>query len=133
MFESAPTPWAVLGDCGFVSDFSRALIVLPVIESARRLLSLHRATALARKLSCGPRRTEEGRRRLRRAIGAVDRRCPGGANCLRRSLLEIVLDPGAAREPLHAGLQSGGGRGSGHAWLASHPAPATGYDAIITV
>ncbi len=45
-----------------------------------------------------------GRARLRRAIGWVDALMPGGPNCYRRTLLELGLDAGAARETLVFGL-----------------------------
>jgi hypothetical protein len=43
------------------------------------------------------RRGPIGRARLRRAIGFIDAFFPGGANCFRRTLLELALDAGAAR------------------------------------
>jgi len=70
--------------------------------------------------------------RLKRVIGAIDRRLPGGKNCVRRALLEIALDGAAAREKFFAGLQTGGGPGSGHAWLESEPA-SDRYDAVIAI
>jgi hypothetical protein len=48
-----------------------------------------------------------GRARLRRAIGWVDAMMPRGANCYRRTLLELALDAGAAGEPLVFGLDVG--------------------------
>jgi hypothetical protein len=45
-----------------------------------------------------------GRARLRRAIGWVDALSPRGPNCFRRTLLELALDAGAAREKLVFGL-----------------------------
>ena len=77
-------------------------------------------------------RSLAGRIRLRRLIGAIDRRSPGGQNCVRRALLEMALDGGAAREQFFAGLRKGGGSGSGHAWLASET-PIERYDAVIAI
>ena len=54
---------------------------------------------------------------------------PTGPNCLRRALLEMRLDGGAAGEPLRIGLQKSGGFGSGHAWLDGSDPEATHYDA----
>jgi hypothetical protein len=48
-----------------------------------------------------------GRARLRRAIGWVDALMPHGENCYRRTLLELALDAGAAREPVVFGLDVG--------------------------
>jgi hypothetical protein len=48
-----------------------------------------------------------GRARLRRAIGWIDAFFPGGPNCFRRTLLELALDAGAARERLVFGLDVG--------------------------
>lgn len=53
------------------------------------------------------RRGPIGRARLRRAIGWVDAFFPGGPNCFRRTLLELGLDAGAARERLVFGLDVG--------------------------
>lgn len=48
-----------------------------------------------------------GRARLRRAIGWIDAFFPGRPNCFRRTLLELALDGGAARERLVFGLDVG--------------------------
>jgi len=48
-----------------------------------------------------------GRARLRRAIGWVDAVLPGGPHCLRRVLLEVALDAGAAQETVVFGLDVG--------------------------
>jgi hypothetical protein len=53
------------------------------------------------------RRGPIGRARLRRAIGWVDAVVPGGPNCLRRVLLEVALDAGAANETVVFGLDVG--------------------------
>jgi hypothetical protein len=114
-------------------DFIRILAALPLVEWRRRQLSLHYAVALARaEGSRRETRTAKNRSRLRKAISRVDARLPGGGNCVRRALLEMSLDPAAARERLFAGLRTGGGPGSGHAWLESEK-PAVVYDAVISV
>jgi hypothetical protein len=106
---------------------------LPMVELWRRRSSLHRAVAVARRLGARqPAREPEDRKRLRGLIGAADRRLPGGGNCVRRALLEITLDGGAAREPFYAGLRIGGGVGSGHAWLESQSTTES-FDAIIKI
>ena len=66
-------------------------------------------------------------------MAAVDARFPGGPNCLRRALLEASLDAAAAREPLFLHLDAAGGRGSGHARLASVPEDGRAYDATFTL
>jgi Transglutaminase-like superfamily len=114
-------------------DLIWASLIVPFVELLRNGTSLHRATRIARALSHGVPRSPEGRLKLRRAIAAVDARFPDGGNCLRRSLLEIALDAGAAAETLYAGFQARGGRNSGHAWLASHPDQAERYDAVVTL
>jgi hypothetical protein len=74
-------------------------------------------------------RSASERSRLRRLIGAIDRRLPDGGNCFRRALIEIALDPESAREPLRFGLRKGGGAKSGHAWLRDEREPQQRYDA----
>ena len=74
-------------------------------------------------------RGHERRVMLRRLIGAVDARMPGGPNCYRRSLLELGLDAAAAREPLNMGLRPHGGPKSGHAWLGQSEPGAEVYEA----
>jgi hypothetical protein len=74
--------------------------------------------------------SEVERVRLRRAIALVDARLPGGGNCYRRSLLQIALDPEAAREPFFMGLHAAGGDRSGHAWVGE-AADGRSYDAVI--
>ena len=111
----------------------RSLLALPRIEADRRDLSLHDAVAKARRRATGRSvRTAQARAALRRAIGIVDRLAPGGPNCVRRSLLEMSLDAGAASERLLAGFKSGGGPKSGHAWLESHP-NTDRFDAVVTL
>jgi hypothetical protein len=65
----------------------------------------------------------------KRLIEWIDVRAPGGANCYRRALLTIALDPDAARGPLRFGLQRGGQPRSGHVWIpgTGDPPPNT-YD-----
>jgi hypothetical protein len=115
------------------AEIARVVTVLPEVESNRRLSSPQRAARSARRRAVNaPTRSAEGRDRLRRAIAVVDRWMPGGGNCLRRSLLEMALDAGAARERLLAGFRAGGVPASGHAWLESHAVTNT-YDAIIPI
>jgi transglutaminase superfamily protein len=114
-------------------EILRVVLVAPRIESLRRRKSLHVAIDLARRSgSRAPRRTTSERLALRRSIARVDAMFPGGPNCLRRSLIEICLDRGAADEKLLAGFQRGGGPGSGHAWLTSHKVEKV-YDAVFSV
>lgn len=114
-------------------DLWQVLRLVPVVDQWRRNLSLHRAVAVARDGGARrPSRTPAARMRLKRVISAIDRRLPGGKNCVRRALLEIALDGAAARERFFAGLQTGGGPGSGHAWLESEPT-SNHYDAVITI
>jgi hypothetical protein len=116
-----------------LGDLLKVLLRLPLVEWRRRRLSLHRAVALTRSRSGRSRkRDEDGRLKLRRAIAALDARMPGGPNCVRRSLLEMTLDAGAAAEPLYAGLRRGGGPRSGHAWLQSHQVHES-YDVVVSV
>jgi hypothetical protein len=106
---------------------------LPVVERNRRAIGLHGAVASSRRLGAEERaRSERDRGRLRRVISVVDRCLPDGGNCVRRALLEMALDSGAAREAFLAGLQSDGGPGSGHAWLASQQTRDR-YDAVISI
>ena len=116
-----------------VADLIRIARVVPSIEWMRRRDGL--SGAVGRVRSRGTRQIQRPfvqRTVLKRLIAAVDRRFPGGGNCLRRSLIEMALDGGAAREPLFAGFRSGGGLKSGHAWLQSDP-PGGPYDAVISI
>jgi hypothetical protein len=97
---------------------------------------------MSRRLGVGQRARLDGERgRLRRIISLVDRCLPDGGNCVRRALLEMALDGGAARDTFLAGLQSQGGPRSGHAWLASQQTqdPQASqcandrYDAVISI
>ena len=121
-------------------EFLRLLLVLPrvvgaipIVELERRLTSPHVAARAARQRARrAPTRSRVARERLQRAIAVVDRWMPGGGNCLRRSLLEMSLDAGAAGERLLAGFKAGGPRASGHAWLESQPVTER-YDAVIRI
>jgi hypothetical protein len=114
-------------------ELVRVLLALPEVEVNRRTTSPQRAAGVARRRARRvSARTPEGRERLRRAIAVVDRWMPGGGNCLRRSLLEMSLDAGAAGEQLLAGFKAGGVPASGHAWLESHGVSET-YDAVISI
>lgn len=121
-----------------LAELARVCRRLPAVERNRRRAGLHGAVALSRRLGAGQRARLEGERgRLRRIISIVDRCLPGGGNCVRRALLEMALDGGAARDTFLAGLQSQGGSGSGHAWLAWQPAQDNDkndrYDAVISI
>jgi hypothetical protein len=127
VFSSVRGSWA-----GLV-EVLRVCRQLPVVEGNRRRIGLHGAVARSRRLGAlNPVRPERDRRRLQRAISLVDRCLPGGGNCVRRALLEMALDGGAAGETFHAGLRSEGGPRSGHAWLASHETRER-YDAVISI
>jgi hypothetical protein len=104
-------------------DVVRVMAALPGVERLRTTLGPQSAAEAARTLGRRrPRRTPSALARLRRAIAIVDRLAPGGANCLRRALLEIALDAGAAEAPLVIRLQYQGGRLGGHAWLSTRRA-----------
>ena len=118
---------------GLALEILRVLRSLPGTEFERRGGSLHNAVADARKKGANrPARSSTDRALLKRVISRVDRHLPGGGNCVRRALLEISLDSGAAGERLFAGFRTGGGAGSGHAWLESE-APTDRYDAVISI
>jgi hypothetical protein len=63
----------------------------------------------------------------------MDRLFPAGPNCYRRALVEMAMDPDAASEQLHMGINAGGWLASGHAWLDSSPDKGTGYQAEFRV
>jgi hypothetical protein len=112
-----------------LADLIASAVAVPAAELCRQLAGPKRSVSIARW--CGARFPERsGARRivLRKTIGWLDRRWPGGDNCYRRALAEIALDRGAAREKLWVGLVKGGGHKSGHAWLESNP-PERSYDA----
>jgi hypothetical protein len=93
-------------------------------QPARKLIaSLRSRGALCAARDAGQRED------LRAAIRFVDRLFPSGPNCFRRVLMEIALDAGAAKEPVHMGLKAHGAPNSGHVWLASAPDGDGGYDA----
>ena len=117
----------------FTRDMALVVVALASVESDRRRKSPQSAAAASRRRAIGcERRCPEERVRLRRAIALVDSWMPKGPNCLRRSLLEVSLDAGAAEERLLAGFKSGGLAGTGHAWLESQPV-AERYDAVIAI
>jgi Transglutaminase-like superfamily len=112
-----------------LSDLLRIAVALPQVEVWR--LSEAPGPCLQRTRARGARgihRSSSERDRLRRLIGIVDRFMPGGANCYRRALVEMALDPAAAAEPMHFGLRKAGGPKSGHAWLPGQQSDAR-YDA----
>jgi len=127
---------ADLGTLRTLVEMARVLVTVPRVEIDRRRSSLHHAVRIMRQRSSKrAARSLEGRRRLRSAIAFVDARLPGGPNCVRRSLLEMALDAGAAREKLLAGFVSGGGKKSGHAWLEFESGPEVDdkFDAVIAI
>ena len=92
----------------FAAELARVLSVVWGVE--KRRLREPPATVVRSMRARGARREARGpigRARLRRAIGWVDAFMPGGANCYRRTLLELALDRGAARETLVFGLRVG--------------------------
>lgn len=93
----------------FVREVARALRLLREAERLRLSAPPERAVrAMRAKGSAAGRRGPLARARLRRAIGWVDAAYPlREANCLRRVLLEIGLDSGAAEETLVFGLDVG--------------------------
>jgi hypothetical protein len=111
----------------------RVLVELPRVEVGR--IFEGPAPLVARLRSCGEHRrhrTEEERARLKKVVAWIDGHLPGGGNCYRRSLLEVALDRGAAREPFHLGLRADGGARSGHAWLGTD-VDGRRYDAVISL
>jgi hypothetical protein len=92
----------------FAAELLRVAGALREAERARLRETPERALASMRARGRDrPRRTAVGRARLRRAIGWIDAVAPGGASCYRRTLLELALDGGAAREPVVFGLDVG--------------------------
>ena len=117
-----------------IRELLAILGALPTVEIGRRRKGpgpLLRSLRL-RGSQC-IKRGERDRARLRRVIAAVDARFPDGGNCYRRALLEIAVDPTAAREPLRLGLRPEGGARSGHAWLDSSGEPAGRYEIELSV
>ena len=115
--------WVIAREgAGLAIDLGRVLALLPGLERARTkegpgpLLSRVRAQGRRRKV-----RSQAARTRLTRAIAWVDRFGPGGANCYRRMLLRLALDPTAASEPVIFGLDVP--EGKGHAWVSGQETP----------
>jgi hypothetical protein len=116
-----------------LAELVRVCRCLPGVEQNRRAVGLHAAVARSRRLGTEQSiRTASDRNRLRRIISLLDRCLPDGGNCVRRALLEMALDGGAAQDVFLAGLRSAGGPGSGHAWLASQQSTER-YDAVIAI
>jgi hypothetical protein len=89
----------------FASEITRAAAVIGDAERRRKRDAPAHAVALMRERGARhPARGPIGRSRLRRAIGWVDAAFPTGPNCFRRTLAEIALDAGAAKETLLFGL-----------------------------
>ena len=100
----------------FPLELLRALAVIQDAERLRLRKSTEEAVAAMRARGQGEQaRGPIGRARLRRAIGWADAFFPAGGNCLRRVLIELGLDSGAASEPLAFGLDVGG---TGHVAFA---------------
>lgn len=100
-------------------EVCRALWALPAIEWARRHEGPRRLVEGLRRVSSPKTPRDPAQRdRLRRAIHLVDAACLR-RNCLRRALLEVALDAGAAREPLYLGFRREPEGIQGHAWLGS--------------
>jgi hypothetical protein len=113
----------LIGPLLLLADVVRVLSLGARVEQAR---TREGPTPLLARLRqegrAHPRRSVVARQRLQRAVRIVDRFFPGGGNCYRRVLLEVALDPGAAREVVLFGLRAGGGPGSGHAYFKSDEA-----------
>jgi hypothetical protein len=117
-----------------VADLAHLAWVLPGVEIGRITRGpLPLVSELRLRAQTTPLRDESRRATLQRLISALDRRMPGGPNCYRRVLLEIRLDRGAAGQPIHIGLLSGGGPRSGHAWLGENRGRPEPYDVEIAV
>jgi hypothetical protein len=115
-------------------EFIGVLRALVFVERRRRSLSPAAVLDLARARGrSGRARSPLERHRLRRLLRSVDALVPSGGNCYRRALAEIAMDRNAAEERLLVGLRSGGGRGSGHAWLAGNRDTVERYDAEIAL
>jgi hypothetical protein len=113
-------------------EVSRVMRALPSVERGLRaegpaplVARLRERGALAKP------RNAEAQIRLRRAIFWIDRLVPGGGACYRRALLEIALDPDAARAPFRMGLCVADGKAAGHAWLGD--ADLERYDVNMTL
>ncbi len=100
----------------FAVELARTLLMIQEAERLRSRKSPEEAVASMRARGQGAHaRGHLGRARLRRAIGWADAMFPNGGNCLRRVLIELGLDAGAASEPLAFGLDVGG---TGHVAFA---------------
>ncbi len=92
----------------FATELARVALLVAAAERARNAASPEAAVrAMRARGLAAPARGAIGRARLRRAIGWVDALHPRGANCYRRTLLELALDRGAASESLVFGLDVG--------------------------
>lgn len=92
----------------FAAELVRVLGVVREAERLRTGAPPERAAQTMRDRGArAPSRGPVGRARLRRAIGWVDAFHRGGPNCFRRTLAELGLDAGAARETLVFGLDVG--------------------------
>ncbi len=100
----------------FALELARVLLVIQQAERLRSRKSPEEAvTSMRARGRAEHARGPLGRARLKRAIGWADALFPGGGNCLRRVLVELSLDEGAATEPLAFGLDVGG---TGHVAFA---------------
>jgi hypothetical protein len=121
-----------------VFDFAVLLRRASWLDRLRTAAGPRPAVLVARRMGEQRRiRSDRERRSLRGMIFFIDRRWRGGPNCYRRVLLEIAMDGGAAREIVQLGFRSGGGDGSGHAWLGPDimmdgKSPSS-YDAIVSI
>ena len=116
------------------AELARVVAAAMWVELRRKRVAPATLVSIARERGCArTRRTPEQRVFLQRLIALVDRCFPSGANCYRRTLVEMSLDRDAAAEPLSLGLRRGGGVGSGHAWLGSRRDPRDRYDAEFVV
>lgn len=92
----------------FAEELARVAAVVVEVERRRRRDAPERVVREMRARGAIEReRGPVGRARLVRAIGWIDAALPGGQNCYRRTLLELALDAGAARETLVFGLDVG--------------------------
>lgn len=122
---------ALRREASLLRGLVRVAWILPKMEYCRRFLGPKAVAPLARQLArTRPRLGDQERQNLRRAIALFDRLL--GANCYRRVLLEVALDPAAAEQPVFFGLMSNGGKRSGHAWLGSDPSLEARYDAVFS-
>jgi hypothetical protein len=117
-----------------IHDLIRVILLSVPLDRARKRQGPAELIARVRRRGRGARhRPAAERARLKYLISLVDSFFPSGPNCYRRTLIELALDAGAAEEPVHFALRSGGGAGSGHAYLASDGKPADTYDVVFTM